>query len=103
MKTMLEPRMVTHGTPTVRTYLADTLRYTNAPTAAKVACPSYVTDNEADTVSLGQGKELFDRLTGQKQFRLFTKAEGAEGHCEGMAPVVFWTAAYDWLSTQLRS
>jgi hypothetical protein len=103
MKAMLEPRMVTHGTPTVRTYLADTLRYTNAPTAAKVACPSYVTDNEADTVSLGQGKELFDRLTGQKQFRLFTKAEGAEGHCEGMAPVVFWTAAYDWLSTQLRS
>jgi hypothetical protein len=24
-------------------------------------------------------------------------AEGAEGHCEGMAPIVFWTAAFDWL------
>ena len=30
-------------------------------------------------------------------FRLFTRAEGAEGHCEGMAPIVFWTAAFDWL------
>jgi hypothetical protein len=32
------------------------------------------------------GKALFDRLTCPKEFRLFTKAEGAEGHCEGMAP-----------------
>ena len=24
-------------------------------------------------------------------------AEGADGHCEGMAPIVFWTAAFDWL------
>ena len=40
---------------------------------------------------------LFDRLTCPKEFRLFTKAEGAEGHCEGMAPIIFWTAAFDWL------
>jgi hypothetical protein len=30
------------------------------------------------------------------------KAEGAEGHCEGMAPTVFWDAAYDWLDTALN-
>jgi hypothetical protein len=35
-------------------------------------------------------------------FRLFTKAEGAEGHCEGMAPTVFWDAAYNWLDTVLN-
>jgi hypothetical protein len=29
--------------------------------------------------------------------RLFTKAEGAEGHCEGMAPILVWTAAFGWL------
>jgi hypothetical protein len=28
---------------------------------------------------------------------LFTRAEGAAGHCEGLAPIVFWTAAFDWL------
>ena len=48
-------------------------------------------------VSTGQGKQLFDQLTCPKDFRLFTRAEGAEGHCEGMAPIVFWTAAFDWL------
>jgi hypothetical protein len=47
------------------------------------------------------GKVLYDHLTCPKEFRLFTKAEGAEGHCEGMASTVFWDAAYDWLDTLL--
>lgn len=88
--------MVTHGTPTVRTYLADTLRYANAPNITQITCASYVTDNETDAVSTGQGKELFDHLTCPKQPRLFTRAEGAKAHCEAMAPIVFWTAAFDW-------
>jgi hypothetical protein len=39
-------------------------------------------------------------LTCPKDFRLFTQAEGAGGHCEGMAPIVFWTAAFDWLDSK---
>jgi hypothetical protein len=103
LQKFLAPRMVTHGLTSVRAYLQDLLRYTNEETAAAISCPSFVTDNEADTVSVGQGKQLFDRLTCQKTFRLFTKAEGAEGHCEGMAPVVFWTAAFDWLDELFAS
>ena len=97
LKALLAPRMVTHGVSTVRAYCADLLRYTNADSITQVTCPSYVTDNEADIVSTGQGKQLLDQLTCPKDFRLFTRAEGAEGHCEGMAPIVFWTAAFDWL------
>ena len=40
----------------------------------------------------------YNHLTCPKTFRRFTQAEGAEGHCEGMAPIVFWTAAFDWLA-----
>ncbi|MGA7418280.1 MAG: alpha/beta fold hydrolase [Acidimicrobiales bacterium] len=97
LQAFLAPRMVTHGQTSVRQYCRDLLRYSNEDTAAAITCPSFVTDNETDTVSVGQGKDLFDRLTCPKEFRLFTKAEGAEGHCEGMAPTVFWTAAFDWL------
>ncbi len=95
------PRMVTHGLTSARRFVAEALRYTNADTVASVTCPSYVTDNETDTVSTGQGKVLYDHLTGPKEFRLFTRAEGAEGHCEGMAPIIFWTAAFDWLDATL--
>jgi dienelactone hydrolase len=101
MRAFLRPRMVTHGLTGVREYFRDLLRYTNEDTAAAVTSPSFVTDNETDRVSVGQGKALFDRLTCPKTFRLFTKAEGAEGHCEGMAPIVFWTAALDWLDELL--
>ena len=93
--------MVTHGLTSVRAYFRNLLRYTNEETASAITCPSFVTDNETDTVSVGQGKALFDRLTCPKEFRLFTRAEGAEGHCEGMAPIVFWTAALDWLDDLL--
>lgn len=102
MAVMLPPRMVTNGTPTVRGYFQDMVRYHNRDIAPKITCPTFVTDNETDQVSTGQGKLLFDHLTCPKEFRLFTLAEGAEGHCEGMAPIVFWAAAFNWLDGVLK-
>jgi dienelactone hydrolase len=102
MDMLFLPRMTTHGVTSVRAYCEDMLRYTNVATINQVTCPTFVTDNETDVVSTGQGKMLYDRLVCPKQFRLFTKAEGAEGHCEGMAPTVFWDAAFNWLDTLLK-
>jgi hypothetical protein len=99
LKAMLAPRMVTNGATTVRAYCADMKRYNNIGFADKVTSPAFVTDNDKDEVSPGQGKILFDHLTGPKEFRRFTAAEGAQGHCEGMAPIAFWDAAYNWLDT----
>lgn len=97
MAAFLRPRMVTNGIPTVRGYLRDMTRYHNRDAAAAITCPTFVTDNETDRVSTGQGRLLFDQLQCSKSFRRFTHAEGADGHCEGMAPIVFWTAALNWL------
>jgi pimeloyl-ACP methyl ester carboxylesterase len=101
MRTMLGPRMVTNGVSDPQAYVQDMRRYTAAALAPSIACPSFVTDNETDPVSTGQGQQLYDAMTCPKTFRRFTRAEGAEGHCEGMAPVVFWTAAFDWLEATL--
>jgi hypothetical protein len=101
MDALLAPRMVTNGTPTVRGYFTDMARYHNRDAAPKITAETYVADNETDRVSTGQGRLLYDHLTCKKQFRLFTAAEGAEGHCEGLAPIVFWTDAPDWLDDVL--
>lgn len=101
LKTLFGPRMATNGVATVREYIGDMRRYTSRDQVATITCPSYITDNETDVVSTGQGHELYDQLTCPKEFRRFRQAEGAEGHCEGMAPVVFWTAAFDWLDNTL--
>ncbi len=101
MRELLAPRMATHGVSRVREYCLDLTRYTNAETIGRVSCPTLVTDNETDLVSTGQGKVLYEHLDCPKEFRLFKKEEGAEGHCEGMAPIVFWDAAFDWLDSVL--
>ena len=102
MRTLLGPRMVTNGVAHPQAYFQDMRSYSCAALAPSIRCPSLVTDNEADHVSTGQGQLLYDAMTCPKTFRRFTRAEGAEGHCEGMAPIVFWTAAFDWLDTTLR-
>ena len=101
LRTFFEPRMVTNGVTSPRGYAADMRRYNCIDQAPKVSCPSLITDNETDVVSTGQGQQLFDALTCPKTFRRFLRNEGAEGHCEGMASIVFWTAAFDWLEQTL--
>ena len=96
------PRMTTHAVSTVRAYCQDMLRYSNADTATQITCPTFVADNETDLVSTGQGKVLYEHLSCAKEFHLFTKTDGAEGHCEGMASTVFWDAAYNWLDRLLN-
>lgn len=95
------PRMATHGLTSVRSYVGDLRRYNSREQAPLITCPTFVADNETDPVSTGQGQQLFDVLTCTKQFRRFRRDEGAEGHCEGLAPTVFWSAAFDWLADTL--
>ena len=75
--------------------------YTNAGHAPEIRCPTLVCDNETDTISTEQGQLLFDDLRCPKAFIRFSAAEGAEGHCEGMAAVVFYERAFDWLDETL--
>ena len=101
LQTLFGPRMATHGLTSVREYIGDLRRYNSREQAPAIKCSTFVTDNETDPVSTGQGQELFGVLTCPKEFRRFRKDEGAEGHCEGMAPTVFWAAAFDWLEATL--
>jgi hypothetical protein len=101
LEALFAPRMVTHGFTSVRRYLGELRRYNCREQAPAITCPTLVTDNETDLVSTGQGEQLFKALTCPKKFRRFREDEGAEGHCEGMAPTVFWAAAFDWLDETL--
>lgn len=95
------PRMAVHGASTAQEYVRMMLDYTNAAHAQSIRCPTLVCDNETDTISTEQGQRLYDALRCPKEFVRFTAAEGAEGHCEGMAAVVFYERAFDWLDSTL--
>jgi hypothetical protein len=95
------PRMATHGAQTVQEYCRMIRDYTMSGRVESIRCPTLVCDNETDAISTGQGQQLYDELRCPKDFVRFTAAEGAEGHCEGMAAVVFYERAFDWLDTTL--
>jgi hypothetical protein len=90
-------RAATHGLTSVREYFRDLLRYTSQDTAPAITCPGYVTDNETDTVSAGQGKALFDRLTCPRNSACSPEPKAQKDTAKAWHPIIFWTAAFDWL------
>jgi pimeloyl-ACP methyl ester carboxylesterase len=89
-------RMAAMGAASFGEWLRVMTGYTLAGRAEKITCPTLVTEGEGDFAS--QSRTLFDALTCPKQFREFTAAEGAGGHCEGMGQRLWQQAAFSWLS-----
>jgi hypothetical protein len=60
-----------------------------------------ITDPDGEQFWPGQSQELFDALPGPKVIVRFTKAEGAEMHCEPMGRSLLEQRMYDWLDDTL--
>ena len=59
-------------------------------------------DSENDTTFPGQPKKLYESLSGEKSFLMFTAAERADLHCQAGAADLFWQKTYEWLNEVLR-
>ena len=76
---------------------------TRVPSARSSSlCPENA-EKASEAVAGGQGKELYEALRCPKNYVLFTAEEGADGHCEGGAQVLFHRVAYDWLDKTLAT
>jgi hypothetical protein len=89
-------RMAAMGAATFAEWLRTLVSYTLEGRAGEITCPTLVTEGEGDFAS--QSGRLFEALTCEKEFRAFTAAEGAGGHCEGMGQRVWEQVAFSWLS-----
>jgi dipeptidyl aminopeptidase/acylaminoacyl peptidase len=99
----LAARMRAFGAKTLKELLLMQREYSLKGLVEKIECPTLVCDNVGDAVAGGQGKELYEALRCPKDYVLFTAEEGAEGHCEGGAQVLFHRVAYDWLDKTLAT
>lgn len=70
-------------------------------TIAAIRCPVLVTDPDDEQFWPGQSQRLYDGLTGPKQLVRFTRAEGANGHCEPAAQARRDERVFDWLEDVL--
>lgn len=69
--------------------------------AEKIQCPTLILEAEEDKISVGQAKRLYDALTCEKTFMLFTSEEGAGKHCEAGAKLLSNERILSWVDEQL--
>lgn len=65
-----------------RNWWKKTEEFTLDVVADKITCPALVCEASADHFFAGQPKMLFDALTCEKTFMLFTEEDSAEEHCQ---------------------
>lgn len=67
----------------------------------RIRTPIMVTDPEGEQFWPGQSQRLYANLTATKVLVPFTKAEGADMHCEPMARSLLEQRMFDWLDETL--
>jgi serine/threonine protein phosphatase PrpC len=96
----LAARMRAFGAKNLKEFLLMLRDYTLERLVEEIECPTLVCDNVADAM---QAKQLYDALGCPKDYVQFTAEEGADGHCEGGAQILFHRVAFDWLDETLAS
>ena len=85
------------GTETLFDFFARMCEFELSPVAGRIACPTLATINEGDPNSAGAPR-LLDAISGSGKLVRFTGAEGAGGHCEGLARRLYHDRVFDWLA-----
>lgn len=88
------------GTETLFDFFARMIEFELTSVASGITCPTLATTNETDPTS-ADAHRLLEAISGPGRLARFTAADGAGGHCEGLARRQFHERAYDWLGETL--
>jgi hypothetical protein len=94
--------MWTFGAGSPSEWMKMTRPYNMRDVAGKIQCRMLVVDSENDRDLPGQAKQLFDALTCDKEFMLFTVEEGAGEHCQVGGYMVSNERILNWLEKAFR-
>ena len=95
-------RMEPYGMDRMSAILRELEKWDLTDVAGRIRCPVLITDPDDEQFWPGQSRELFDLITADgKEMVAFTTAEGANWHCEPMAPQLRAQRMFDWLDRVL--
>jgi len=100
-KIMLDFRMRPYGFSSYYDAFRAAREYNMKDVAGQIRCPVLITDPESEQFFTGQARQLFGMLRGPKELAAFTRAEGADLHCELNAPGYRDFRIYNWLDETL--
>jgi esterase/lipase len=96
-----ENGMFVFGVDTPAQFILKVKDFSLEGVAEKIQCPTLIVDAEEDKMMPGQAKPLYDALTCEKSFMLFTSEEGAGEHCECGAKLLSNERILAWIDEQL--
>jgi pimeloyl-ACP methyl ester carboxylesterase len=99
---LLQRGLWVNGVDNLLTYFASMLDYELSSVAGQISCPTLLTAAEGDPIAAGASK-LLEAINVPKELVRFTAAEGAGGHCEGAARVLYHQRVFDWLDEVLEA
>lgn len=101
-RAMAAKRMEPYGIESMFDLLSELEKWNLTDVAGQIECAVLITDPEGEQFWPGQSKQLYELLTCTKALIEFTAAEGANWHCEPMAPIVRSHRVLDWLDETLE-
>jgi hypothetical protein len=78
-------------------------KYQVRDVAAQITTPLLIMDPDDEQFFPGQPRELYDLLPGEKEIIGFTRAQGADFHCQPTGRQLTHTQMLDWLADHLPS
>ncbi|HLJ45935.1 MAG TPA: hypothetical protein VKU01_08005 [Bryobacteraceae bacterium] len=98
---VLSSRMRPFGMSSYYDVYAALADYSLKNVAAQIRCPMLITNPESEQFFAGQPRQLRELLTCPKKLVDFTRAQGADLHCEVNAPGYRDYQIYNWLDETL--
>jgi hypothetical protein len=87
--------------PTPSALYETVLAYRLGDEVADITTPMLITDPEGEQFWPGQSQRLYDLLPGEREIARFAARDGADRHCEPLAPAQRAARIFDWLDARL--
>ncbi len=87
--------------PTAYDTFAAALEYNLRDVIGRIKTPLLITDPDEETFWPGQSKELYEKLTGERELLHFSRDDGANWHCEPMGRVAVELKMLDYFQDHL--
>jgi pimeloyl-ACP methyl ester carboxylesterase len=88
-----------HGNEKTSEFLDELPAYSNVSGAPQIRAATLIIDGEEE--DFGQARELYDALTCEKDYMLFTREEAAPLHVQVAATAVSSQRIFDWIDEEL--
>lgn len=90
------------GGNTPAEFLDQVKKFDNSEILDQIRCKMLVMDGTSEVWGEGQAKKLYDALTCEKAYMLFTEEDSASEHCQVGAGAIATQRMFDWLDENLN-